>query len=64
MLVIEPTFQAHGWPAHIDLDFFNVCKIFIVPELEKLTKPAAGRQCSVHYQLPSGTYSKRPCRWR
>ena len=24
MLVIEPTFQAHGWPAQIDLDFFNV----------------------------------------
>lgn len=37
MLVIEPTFQAHGWPAHIDLDFFNVCRFHIVPKLETFT---------------------------
>ncbi|MCJ1388167.1 hypothetical protein MMC18_001012 [Xylographa bjoerkii] len=23
MVVLDPTFEAHGWPPHIDLDFFN-----------------------------------------
>ena len=42
MLVIEPTFQAHGWPSNIDLDYFNVSGFSIDPNLMTFTEYATG----------------------
>ena len=34
MVVLDPTFEAHGWPSYIDLDFFNVCLSFRLGPLQ------------------------------
>ncbi|MCJ1405414.1 hypothetical protein MMC11_008642 [Xylographa trunciseda] len=57
MVVLDPTFEAHGWPPHIDLDFFNV-SVSDLTGLSSVTDACIGRFGSKQHQLSRGTHAE------